>query len=118
MIIKLPENLTQKNARELRQSLSSIPASECATIVFDFSQVREMDNAAVELLLQCMNQIAQNDGTVRISGMSAEAAIFLELTRMDSVFAIFEGRPVTVPTVAAPDFAVPAVRNNMQVTAA
>jgi anti-anti-sigma regulatory factor len=77
-----------------------------------------MDSEAIETLLYCMNQIAQNDGSVRVSGMSPEAEIFLELTRMDSVFAMFKEQPAPSLPAALPDFAPSAMRDDMQVSAA
>lgn len=119
MIIKLPEYLSGKSTNELNDRLAPIFSSRCLTVVFDFSRVREMDSDAMETLLHCMNQIAQNDGTVRISGMSAEAEIFLELTRMDSVFSMFREQPAALPVaVAVPEFANSVLRDDMQVSAA
>jgi anti-anti-sigma factor len=119
MIIKLPEYVTEKSIRTFNESVSSFLASKCLTIVFDFSRVREMDSAAMETLLHCMNQIAQNDGTIRVSGMSPQAAIFLELTRMDAVFSMFKECPAAAPVASVPEFAANAVlRDDMQVTAA
>ena len=119
MIIKLPEYLSGKSTNELNGRLAPILSSRCLTVVFDFSRVREMDSDAMETLLHCMNQIAQNDGTVRVSGMSAEAEIFLELTRMDSVFAMFKEQPEMLPaSVTVPEFATTVLRDDMQVSAA
>lgn len=120
MIIKLPEHLSEKSTHVLNEQLASVYTSHCLTVVFDFSRVREMDSEAMETLLHCMNQIAQNDGTIRISGMSAEAEIFLELTRMDSVFAMFREQPAPLPAAAVevPAFTGSVMRDHMQVSAA
>jgi anti-anti-sigma regulatory factor len=52
----------------------------------DFSRVREMDLAGLEGLLDCMQTVAKNDGALQLGEMSPEAAVFLELTRMDQLF--------------------------------
>lgn len=118
MIIRLPEKLTEQAARSLRTRLESSLASKCLTIVLDFSSVREMNSAALETLLHCMNQVVQHDGTIRVSGMSPEAEMFLEFTRMDSIFAMFQEQPVVLPPLAVPEFVGAPVRDQMQVTAA
>jgi len=118
MIIRLPEKLTEENTRILRTRLESSLASKCLTIVLDFSSVREMNSAALETLLHCMNQVVQHDGTIRVSGMSPEAEIFLEFTRMDSIFAMFQEQPAAVPPLAVAEFVGSPVRDQMQVTAA
>ena len=118
MIIRLPERLTQESTRLLRKRLESSLASKCRTVVLDFSSVREMNSTALETLLHCMNQVAQHDGTIRVSGMSPEAEIFLEFTRMDSVFAMFQEQRAALPPLAAPEFVGAPARDQMQVTAA
>ena len=118
MIIRLPEKLTEESTRVLRARLESSLASKCLTIVLDFSDVREMNSAALETLLHCMNQVAQHDGTIRVSGMSPEAEIFLEFTRMDSIFAMFQEQPAVAPSLAVAEFVGAPVRDQMQVTAA
>jgi hypothetical protein len=37
-------------------------------------------------LLDCIETVAKNDGALQLGEMSPEAAIFLELTRMDQLF--------------------------------
>ena len=85
IMIKLPEAFGGKEARrlgrELRNRISNAPR-----IVVDFSRVREMDLAGLEGLLDCMQTVAKNDGALQLGELSPEAAVFLELTRMDQLF--------------------------------
>ena len=88
IMIKLPEAFGGKEARrlgrELRNRISNAPR-----IVVDFSRVREMDLAGLEGLLDCMQTVAKNDGALQLGELSPEAAVFLELTRMDQLFSKF-----------------------------
>src|SRR5690348_11261513 len=119
MIIKLPEHLTEASIRTLQEQMDFSRSSKCVNIVLDFSKVREMDTSALETILRYMDRVAQGDGSIRVSGMSAEAATFLELTRMDSVFAMYEEAPTATPAVSVPEFAATAVASaEMQVSAA
>ena len=120
MIIKLPEHLTEASHRILQEQMEFGRSSKCMNTVLDFSEVREMDTTALETILRYMDQVAQSAGSIRVSGMSPEAATFLELTRMDSVFAMYEDAPTTMPTVSVPEFApsTAVARAEMEVSAA
>jgi anti-anti-sigma regulatory factor len=85
IMIKLPEAFGGKEARRLGRELKN-RMSNSPRIVVDFSRVREMDLAGLEGLLDCMETVAKNDGALQLGEMSPEAAIFLELTRMDQLF--------------------------------
>jgi len=85
IMIKLPEAFGGKEARRLGRELKN-RMSNAPRIVVDFSRVREMDLAGLEGLLDCMETVAKNDGALQLGEMSPEAAIFLELTRMDQLF--------------------------------
>src|SRR5581483_2839208 len=89
IMIKLPEAFGGKEARRLGRELKNRMSAVSPHIVVDFSRVREMDLAALEGLLDCMEIIAKNDGAVQLGEMSPEAAVFLELTRMDQLFSKF-----------------------------
>ena len=88
IMIKLPEAFGGKEARRLGRELKN-RMSKAPRIVVDFSRVREMDLAGLEGLLDCMETVAKNDGSLQLGEMSPEAAIFLELTRMDQLFSRF-----------------------------
>jgi anti-anti-sigma factor len=120
MIIKLPEHLTEASTRNLREQMEFTRTSKCPNIVLDFSEVQEMDTTALETILRYMDRVAQHAGTIRVTGMSAQAATFLELTRMDSVFAMYEECPNAMPAVAVPEFTQTTAvsRAEMQVSAA
>jgi anti-anti-sigma regulatory factor len=85
IMIKLPEAFGGKEARRLGRELKN-KMSNAPRIVVDFSRVREMDLAGLEGLLDCMQMVAKNDGALQLGEMSPEAAVFLELTRMDQLF--------------------------------
>src|SRR5262249_17436442 len=59
-------------------------------LVFDFSNVRQLDAAGVEVLLRCMNQAMKRDGDLKLAALSPQAAVVLELTRTDRLFEIYE----------------------------
>ncbi len=89
IMIKLPEAFGGKEARRLGRELKSRQSNTSPRIVVDFSRVREIDLAGLEGLLDCMETVARNDGALQLGEMSPEAAVFLELTRMDQLFSKF-----------------------------
>jgi anti-anti-sigma regulatory factor len=86
IMIKLPEAFGAKEASRLGRELKTRMSSETPHVVVDFSRVRQMNLAGLEGLLDCMETVARNDGALQLGEMSPEAAIFLELTRMDRLF--------------------------------
>jgi len=86
IMIKLPEAFGAKEASRLGRELKNRMSTETPHVVVDFSRVRQMNLAGLEGLLDCMETVARNDGALQLGEMSPEAAIFLELTRMDRLF--------------------------------
>jgi anti-anti-sigma regulatory factor len=89
IMIKLPETFGGKEARRLGQELKTRMSNESPRIVVDFSRVRRMNLEGLEGLLDCMETVARNDGALQLGEISPEAAVFLELTRMDRLFQKF-----------------------------
>ncbi|MCU1298468.1 MAG: anti-sigma-factor antagonist [Acidobacteriaceae bacterium] len=88
LVIKLPRRFGAKEARSLQHELKHQLSDE-TSVVFDLSQVRQMDIAGIEAMRKCMAQIARRDGSIQLGEISPEAQIMLELTRMNHVFAMF-----------------------------
>jgi anti-anti-sigma factor len=109
IMIKLPEVFGVKEARKLRRELKNKLASERPCVVVDLSRVKKIDLRGLEGLLSCMEEIAKQDGSLELGGISPEAETMLELTRMSGLFQKFPtahptGAPVMVPeTVAEAD---------------
>lgn len=98
--VKLPKALDARYARELQHQLKTMTRVESPRVVLDFSRVKEIDLSGLEGLLSCMDQLARQDGGLRLASLSAEAATILEMTRMNHLMEKFGG----VPPVDAPEF--------------
>ncbi len=68
-------------------------------MIVDFSNVKEMDTAGLDMILDVMVRVARQDGAVQIGNLSAEAATLLELTGMDRVLNMFPRIPDDAATV-------------------
>src|ERR1700739_4683751 len=99
IVKRLPHRINVKEARSFFREMSPILNIDRPQIVLDLSQVRQMDAAGVEVLLQCMAQAMKRDGDVKLPAVSPQAAVILELTRTDRLFEIY-----TTSTDAARSF--------------
>jgi len=65
-------------------------------VVFECSEVRLIDSAGVDMLVQCLEMVMQRDGDLKLAALTPEARVILELTRIDRLFEIFENAPDAV----------------------
>jgi anti-anti-sigma factor len=87
---RIPERLNLKQARAFCREMEPILNSDRPQLVFDCSQVKQIDAGGVEMLLQCLVQVMQRDGDVKLAALSAEMAVVLEMTRTDRLFEIYD----------------------------
>jgi anti-sigma B factor antagonist len=87
--LKLSKNLNVKEARNFASKLKPELQAEQPCVVVDMSEVQQVEAAGLELLLRSILRVAKRDGSVRLAGISPQAATMLEITRMDRIFAMF-----------------------------
>jgi anti-sigma B factor antagonist len=90
VVKRLPEQLKLGHIQGLMGEIRPLFKQDRPRIVFDFSEVRQMDSAGVDMLLHCVEEAARRDGDLKLAAVSPESAIILELTRVDRLFEIFE----------------------------
>lgn len=90
MIQRLPERVHSAHARTLKRELEPFLRNDRPRIVFDLSQVQEMDAAGVDMLLDTMAEVTRRDGDLKLAAPTPRAQVILELTQMDRLFEIFE----------------------------
>ena len=66
-------------------------------LVIDLLQVPEIGQDTVEMLLRCVELMERVDGRVSLAGVSPQAAVILEVTRLTSVLEL----PGAVPSECA-----------------
>jgi anti-anti-sigma factor len=59
-------------------------------LVFDFSNVRQLNACGVEMLLTCFEEVMKHNGDLKLAAVQPEHAVILEMTRVDGFFEIFE----------------------------
>jgi anti-anti-sigma factor len=86
---KVSKYLDIREARSFANTIKPELRQEQPCVIVDMSNVEQIDIEGLDLLLRCILQIAKQDGSVQLAGMSPQAATVLELTRMDRIFAMF-----------------------------
>lgn len=89
IVVQVPSRLDSTHAREFLPQAMAAFKGDRPRVVFDFSNVCHMDSAGVEVLLKCLEAVMRADGDLKLATLRPEAAIILELTRVDRLFEIF-----------------------------
>lgn len=68
--------------REFRRELA-----ECyrPQVIFDFSRVQHMTAQGVDLLVRCIDHIADRDGELKFAAASPQAQLVFELTQINAI---------------------------------
>lgn len=90
LVVQLPERLNLAGSQEFLREAGSFLKADRPWLVFDFSEVRQMDSAGVDMLQHCLETVIKRDGDLKLAGVSPECAVILELMRADRLFEIFE----------------------------
>jgi len=90
VVKRMPEKLNQREARMFLEEVKPLLMADRPQLVFDFSQVKQLDAAGVEMLLHCVGEVMKRDGDLKLASLSWQAAMVLELTRTDRLFEIYE----------------------------
>jgi anti-sigma B factor antagonist len=86
----MPERVNARTAREFLRDVRPFLSTDRPQLVFDLSQVVQLDAAGVEMLLRCMSEAHRRDGDLKLASPSPQAAIILELTRTERLFEIYD----------------------------
>jgi anti-anti-sigma factor len=99
LLIRLPQRFNHVEARVLSSELESSLTRNQPSLIIDFSNVKQIDGAGLEMLLQYMVKIAKEDGAVQVGDISPEAATILEMTGMDRILELFPRIAEDISTV-------------------
>jgi anti-anti-sigma factor len=89
----LPERLSRPERAKFRQEMQRILVTDQPRVVLDFESVTQLDSAGIEVLLNCLADVTQRDGELKLADLSPQAAVILNISRVGRFFEIF-------PTVA------------------
>lgn len=90
VVKRMPERMNLSQSRAFWREVQPFVNADRPQVVFDLSNVRQLDAAGVEVLLRCMNQAMRRDGDLKLAALSPQAAVVLDLTRTSRLFEIYE----------------------------
>ena len=90
IVMQVPAELNYAEGKAFLLEVEPLLEHDRPRVVLDCSEVRHVDSAGIELLLQCMERAMKRDGDVKLAAVSPTTMAILELMRADRVFEIFE----------------------------
>jgi anti-sigma B factor antagonist len=90
IVMELPEQLNVEQVQILCRELLPLVRADRPRLVFDFSRVRRIDSAGVDMLLTCIDEVMKRDGDLKLASLPPEVGVILEMTRVDRLFEIFD----------------------------
>src|SRR5512146_1924929 len=90
VVKRMPERVNARTAREFMHDVRPLLTTDRPQIVFDLSQVGQLDVAGVEMLVKCMSEAHRRDGDLKLAALSPQACVVLELTRTERLFEVYE----------------------------
>jgi anti-sigma B factor antagonist len=90
IVLQLPDKLVLGRAQLFFHEIQEFLKADRPRLVFDFSEVKQMDSAGIELLLNCMEEAMKRNGDLKLAAIPPAPKAILELTQVDRLFEIFE----------------------------
>ena len=90
VVMQLPERLKLGEVQNFLREVEPLLKADRPRLVFDFSDVHQIDSAGVDMLLHCLEQVMKRDGDLKLAAVAPTSAVILELTRVDRLFEVFE----------------------------
>ena len=90
VVKRIPSHLNARQTRTFMSEMDKVINSDRPQMVFDCSQVQQIDAAGVEMLLQCLSRAIKHDGDLKLAAVSPQMDIVLQMTRTDRLFEIYD----------------------------
>src|ERR1041384_576555 len=90
VVMQVPEELTVAAVNKFMLDVKPLLEANRPRMVLDCSQIRTIDSAGVEALLQCLEEALKRDGDLKLASLSPQSEVILELMRVARVFETFE----------------------------
>jgi anti-sigma B factor antagonist len=90
VIKRMPERLNSRQARAFWQEVRPLVTADRPQLVFDMSPLKYLDAGGIDILLKCMSEAMRRDGDLKLAALRPEAAVILEMTRVDRFFEVYE----------------------------
>ena len=87
---RIPERLNNREAKAFLREMEKVVNSDRPQLVFDCSQVKQIDAAGIEMLLHSLSRAVRHDGDLKLAAVSPQMEIVLQMTRTDRLFEIYD----------------------------
>ena len=95
-IVKLPDRLMMADANEARTRFKDIIQSGQGKLILDLRATHFMDSSGLAVLVSALQAARKRDGDIYLFGMSNTVRALFELTRLQTVFKIFDDEAVAL----------------------
>ena len=99
-IVKLPERLMMADAPAARATLKEIIGAGSGRLILDLSDTAFMDSSGLSVLVSSLQAARKKEGDVYLAGMSNTVRALFELTRLHTVFKIFDDEAAALKALA------------------
>jgi anti-sigma B factor antagonist len=89
-IVKLPERLMMADAADARASLKEIISKGSGRLIVDLADTSFMDSSGLAVLVSSLQAARKKNGDVYLVHMGATVRALFELTRLHTVFQIYD----------------------------
>lgn len=89
-IVKLPARLMMADSADARASLKAIINAGSGKLIIDLADTTFMDSSGLAVLVSSLQAARKKDGDVYLASMSNTVRALFELTRLHTVFQIFD----------------------------
>jgi anti-anti-sigma factor len=90
VVMQLPEKLSLEQGRSFFLEVEPCLKADRPRLVLDCSNLRQLDSAGIQVLLHCLEEAMKRNGDVKLAAVPPVAAELLELTKVDSLFEVFD----------------------------
>ncbi len=90
IVTKLPKHLSAREVGPFFRQMAPSLEGTRPRVVFDFSQVCELDRSGVGLLLHCLETVMKENGDLKLAAIPPSPAILSQLSYTDGLFERFE----------------------------
>lgn len=90
IVLQLPEKLILGQADLFFREIKAFLTADRPRVVFDFSAVKRLDSAGVEMLLNSMEEVMKRNGDLKLAALTPSQTAILEVTRVDELFEVFD----------------------------
>jgi anti-sigma B factor antagonist len=92
MIVRVDGQLIVANRHELKQIVQDGLDQGARRFVIDFTPTAYIDSSGLGALVSMSKRVRQAGGEMRLAGLNEDLRSLFELTKLDTLFSIFETR--------------------------